>query len=141
MARLESLVRPGGCVGRKAFIEGFTQVAEADITGFFDNIDHDVLMEQVGRRVSDRSTICDLALMRLHLHPGKTRAVDLREVREGFDSLGCHLHARMSGRLWERLGIVRYYLHRWASRRLMKRLREKSATAPVAIARVGRSKC
>ena len=42
---------------RKAFIEGFTQVAEADIRGFFDNIDHDVLMEQVGRRVSDRRVL------------------------------------------------------------------------------------
>src|SRR5665811_1823405 len=38
---------------RKAFIKGYTQVAEADIRGFFDNIDHDVLMAQVGRRVSD----------------------------------------------------------------------------------------
>ena len=39
---------------RVSFIKGFTHVAEADIRGFFDNIDHDVLMAQVGRRVSDR---------------------------------------------------------------------------------------
>jgi len=32
----------------KCFPQGLTQVAEADIRGFFDNIDHDVLMEQVG---------------------------------------------------------------------------------------------
>ena len=38
----------------------------------------------------------------LELHPDKTRVVDLREGREGFDFLGCHLHARMSGRIWER---------------------------------------
>ena len=37
----------------------------------------------------------------LDLHPDKTRVVDLREGKEGFDFLGCHLHARMSGRLWE----------------------------------------
>ena len=37
----------------------------------------------------------------LELHPDKTRVVDLREGREGFDFLGCHLRARMSGRLWE----------------------------------------
>jgi Reverse transcriptase (RNA-dependent DNA polymerase) len=42
---------------RKCFPQGLTQVAEADIRGFFDNIDHDVLMEQVGRRVSDRRVL------------------------------------------------------------------------------------
>ena len=42
---------------RVAFPKGYTQVAEADIRGFFDNIDHDVLMEQVGRRVSDQRVL------------------------------------------------------------------------------------
>jgi RNA-directed DNA polymerase len=66
-----------------------------------------------------------LAELGLQLHPDKTRVVDLREGREGFDFLGCHFHARMSGRLWEQRRIVRYYLHRWPSQRAMKRLREK----------------
>jgi RNA-directed DNA polymerase len=61
----------------------------------------------------------------LELHPDKTRVVDLREGREGFDFLGCHLHARMSGRLWEQRGIIRYYLHRWPSQRSMKRARAR----------------
>jgi len=61
----------------------------------------------------------------LELHPGKTKVVDLREGREGFDFLGCHFRARMSGRLWEQQRIVRYYLHRWPSQRAMKGLREK----------------
>ena len=61
----------------------------------------------------------------LRVHPDKTRTVDLREGREGLDFLGCHFHARMSGRLWEQKRIVRYYLHRWPSQRAMKRLREK----------------
>ena len=61
----------------------------------------------------------------MELHPDKTRVVDLREGREGFDFLGCHFRARMSGRLWEQRRIVRYYLHRWPSQRAMKRLREK----------------
>jgi len=60
----------------------------------------------------------------LELHPEKTRIVDLREGREGFDFLGCHFRARVSGRLLER-GIRRYYLHRWPSQRAMKRIREK----------------
>jgi len=59
----------------------------------------------------------------LELHPDKTRVVDLRDGKEGFDFLGCHLHARMSGRLWEQRRIIRYYLHRWPSVRSMKRAR------------------
>ena len=61
----------------------------------------------------------------LALHPGKTRVADLREGREGFDFLGCHLHARMSGRLWEQKRIIRYYLHRWPSQRSMQRARAR----------------
>ncbi len=63
-----------------------------------------------------------LADLGLELHPDKTRIVDLREGREGFDFLGCHFHARVSGRMLER-GIRRYYLHRWPSVRAMKRIR------------------
>ncbi len=61
----------------------------------------------------------------LSLHPDKTQVVDLREGKEGFDFLGCHFHARMSGRLWEQKRIVRYYLHRWPSVRSMKRARAR----------------
>jgi RNA-directed DNA polymerase len=60
----------------------------------------------------------------LELHPDKTRIVDLREGREGFDFLGCHFRARVSGRLLER-GVRRYYLHRWPSQRAMKRVRTR----------------
>jgi RNA-directed DNA polymerase len=63
----------------------------------------------------------------LQLHPGKTRIVDLDEGREGFDFLGWHFRARMSGRLWEQKRIVRYYLHRWPSIRAMKAIRAKIA--------------
>jgi RNA-directed DNA polymerase len=66
-----------------------------------------------------------LASLGLELHPEKTKVVDLREGREGLEFLGCHFHARMSGRLWEQKRIVRYYLHRWPSQRAMKRLRGK----------------
>ena len=66
-----------------------------------------------------------LASLGLELHPEKTKVVDLRQGREGLDFLGCHFHARMSGRLWEQKRIIRYYLHRWPSQRAMKRLRDK----------------
>jgi RNA-directed DNA polymerase len=61
----------------------------------------------------------------LTLHPDKTRVVDLREGKQGFDFLGCHLHARFSGKVWEKYGKVRYYLHRWPSERSMKRARAR----------------
>ena len=66
-----------------------------------------------------------LGQLGLTLHPDKTRVVDLREGKEGFDFLGCHFHARMSGKLWEQRKIVRYYLHRWPSQRSMKRARAR----------------
>jgi len=68
--------------------------------------------------------LANIYLHAFDLHPDKTRVVDLREGKEGFDFLGCHLHARASGRLLER-GIRRYYLHRWPSVRSMKRARAR----------------
>jgi RNA-directed DNA polymerase len=68
-----------------------------------------------------RSILTNLGL---ELHSDKTRVVDLREGRAGFDFLGCHFHARVSGRLLEQ-GVRRYYLHRWPSQRSMKRVRQR----------------
>lgn len=65
-----------------------------------------------------------LADLGLELHPEKTKVVDLREGREGFDFLGCHFRARVSGRMLEQ-GVRRYYLHRWPSDRAMNRVRGK----------------
>jgi RNA-directed DNA polymerase len=65
-----------------------------------------------------------LSELGLELHPEKTRIVDLREGREGFDFLGCHFHARVSGRSLES-GKRRYYLQRWPSARSMKRVRQR----------------
>ena len=61
----------------------------------------------------------------LELHPEKTRRVDLYDGKEGFDFLGCHLHKRMSGAIWERKRQRLYYLHRWPSLRSMRRVRQK----------------
>jgi RNA-directed DNA polymerase len=71
-----------------------------------------------------------LASLGLELHLGKTKVADLRQGREGLDFLGCHFRARMSGRVWEKYGKVRYYLHRWPSQQAMKRLRNKVRDRP-----------
>lgn len=68
-----------------------------------------------------RKVLADLGL---ECHQEKTRVVDLTEGREGLDFLGCHFHARVSGKLLER-GIRRYYLQRWPSQAAMKRVRQR----------------
>jgi group II intron reverse transcriptase/maturase len=66
-----------------------------------------------------------LARLGLELHPGKTRQVDLSFGKEGFDFLGCHLHKRLSGVIWERERKRVYFLHRWPSQRAMQRIRQR----------------
>jgi RNA-directed DNA polymerase len=82
----------------------------------------------------DTKTACEQAEQRvreifarlgLELHPEKTRRVDLSRGREGFDFLGCHLHKRMSGPLWEKLHRRVYYLQRWPTQRAMQRMRQR----------------
>jgi group II intron reverse transcriptase/maturase len=77
-------------------------------------------VEEAQRRVS-----AVLSRLGLELHPEKTRVVDLSRGREGFDFLGCHLHKRMSGRIWERTHRRVYYLQRWPSARAMARVRAR----------------
>lgn len=66
-----------------------------------------------------------LGKLGLKLHPQKTRRVVLTQGQEGFDFLGCHLHKRMSGRLWQEKGLRRYYLQHWPGRKAMNRVRER----------------
>ena len=66
-----------------------------------------------------------LGRLGLELHPDKTRRVELYDGKQGFDFLGCHLHKRMSGRLWEETGRRLYFLHRWPSQRAMQRIRQR----------------
>ena len=77
--------------------------------------------EEAERRV--RSIMRRLGLT---LHAEKTRRADLSWGREGFDFLGCHLHKRLSGPIWEKEGRRVYFLQRWPSTRSMKRVRART---------------
>src|SRR5882762_1452689 len=66
-----------------------------------------------------------MARLGLELHPEKTRRVELYDGKAGFDFLGCHLHKRLSGRLWEREHKRLYFLQRWPNRRSMLRVRQR----------------
>jgi RNA-directed DNA polymerase len=61
----------------------------------------------------------------LELHPDKTRRVELYDGKQGFDFLGCHLHKRMSGSLWEKKRQRLYFLQRWPSSCAMKQVRQR----------------
>ena len=63
--------------------------------------------------------------LHLELHPEKTRKLELSGGKQGFDFLGCHLHKRLSGKLWERTGRRLYFLQRWPSQRAMQRVRQR----------------
>jgi hypothetical protein len=66
-----------------------------------------------------------LARLGLELHPDKTRKVNLYDGQQGFDFLGCHLHKRMSGKVWALKQQRVYFLHRWPSQRSMQRIRQR----------------
>lgn len=66
-----------------------------------------------------------LAELKLELHPDRTRRVDLREGKQGFDFLGCHLQKRMSGSIWTKERRRVYFLERWPSAKSMKRVQQR----------------
>jgi group II intron reverse transcriptase/maturase len=63
--------------------------------------------------------------LKLELHPEKTRKVEIAGGKAGFDSLGCHLHKRMSGKIWAAEKKRVYFLQRWPSTKSMKRVRQR----------------
>ncbi len=107
-----------------AFDRAFSEHGTGELVRYAD----DFVVLCCSERQAERSRELAAALLSdlgLELHPDKTRLVDLRKGKEGFDLLGCHFHARMSGKLWEQRRIIRYYLHRWPSQRSMKRARAR----------------
>jgi RNA-directed DNA polymerase len=103
------------------------QIWEQEGTGILVRFADDAVIlcrTQKGVERAEETIRFSLAALGLEANQSKTRRVDLREGREGFDFLGCHFHARVSGKLLEQ-GVRKYYLHRWPSTRSMNRVRQK----------------
>jgi len=66
-----------------------------------------------------------LGELKLELHPGKTKRVDLGWGKQGIDFLGCHLRKRFSGPQWMKRRKRVYFLQRWPSTKSMKRIRQR----------------
>ena len=185
---------------RKANNAGYTVVLDADITGYFDNINHDRLIECVEKRISDRRTVklirqwlrcgviepdgfhetelgtpqggvispllaniylhefdkfwteqtdvkgilvrycddfvilfrtekeaergmklvqCKMREMGLRLNEKKTKIVETKDGKEGFEFLGFHNHRVRSPK------YRKFYLQKWPGQKAMNRLRLK----------------
>jgi group II intron reverse transcriptase/maturase len=86
-----------------------------------------VVMTSTKRQCEDAEKRVGSILSRLglELHPDKTRRVELYDGKGGFDFLGCHLHKKLSGKIWEHERRRLYYLHRWPSQRSMQSIRQR----------------
>ena len=99
----------------------------ADIGTLVRYCDDFVIMCNTRKDVDEAERRVKMIFGRLHLelHPEKTRKLDLSGGKQGFDFLGCHLHKRMSGPIWEKERKRVYFLQRWPSAASMKRVKQR----------------
>src|SRR4029453_3392338 len=65
---------------------GKVEVVDADITGFFDNIDHERLLDEVNRRIADGRV---LKLIRAFLEAGVMEEMEVRFTATGTPHRRC----------------------------------------------------
>ena len=109
------------------FLDGVWSKRCADLGVFVRYCDDFVVLCKTEKdcREAERRVRKLLAELKLELHPGKTRRVDLGWGKQGIDFLGCHLRKCFSGSVWGTYGKRRYYLNRWPSTRSMKRIKQR----------------
>ena len=117
---------------RVAGNRGHNFVVDADIQGYFDNIQRDTLVRyaddfvamcrsESGAREALRRIGLVMDRLGLTLHPTKTRMVDLRRGKEGFVFLGCTIRKRRSIQRNPRW----HFMQRWPSPKATKKLRDR----------------
>jgi hypothetical protein len=85
------------CCGRRVYLHAFDRAwAEHGVGEVVRYADDFVVLCESRQQAEEaqRRATAMLGDLGLELHPDKTRVVDLREGRQGFDFLGCHLRAR-----------------------------------------------
>jgi RNA-directed DNA polymerase len=107
-----------------AFDRAWAESGSGELVRYADDFVVLCSSRQQAEQAQTRASVL-LGELGLALHPDKTRVVELGQGKEGFDFLGCHLRARMSGPLWEQKRVIRYYLHRWPSKRSMQNARAR----------------
>jgi group II intron reverse transcriptase/maturase len=90
---------------------GYTEVIDADIQGFFDNIPHDKLLRSVARRVSDGRM---MRLIKLFLKAPIREDDNERKPKKGTPQGGvispllANIYLNHLDRFWEKKGYVKY---------------------------------
>jgi len=124
-------------IERSITFEGYREVVDADLKGYFDSIPQDLLLELVGRRISDRRV---MSLIKAWLKCGVMEDGNVRKSTTGTPQGGCispllsnvYLHA--FDKLWQLYGpkgtkLVRFaddfvILCRHSGHKVLRRVRE-----------------
>jgi RNA-directed DNA polymerase len=124
---MQAVARAAGIVKR-----GYWWVVDADIKGFFDNVDHEILLDLVNEQVSDGTV---LKLIRLFLESGVLKGDTLEETPTGTPQGGVIsplLANIMLNHLDRRLGEEGYILTRYADDFLIHCMTENGARKALA---------